>query len=332
MRSSAFGVVIEKMVFNRDAWLGKTIPVPPLEEQRRIVSRIEELDNKIEPVRLLREQAENNAEALFAASLSGACVGSMTERWRRHHPDLESAHELLNRIAKVQWPGHVKSREPTPINLPPPPPIPPSWLIVRAGELQQHGAILDIQDGNHGSDYPRKAEFGDEGVPFVTAKQIKGGTALIAEAPRLPKERAKRLRIGFAKAGDVLLTHNASVGDVAVAPANAGDFILGTSVTYWRCNREALEPLYLFYFMRSEYFQGQLQFIMKQTTRNQVSVLKQVNLWICFPPLTEQRLIVSELDRLQAKLNALTHLQAETAAELDALLPSILAKAFRGEL
>jgi type I restriction enzyme S subunit len=197
--------------------------------------------------------------------------------------------------------------------------------------LQQCGAIFDIQDGNHGSDYPRQAEFGDEGVPFVTAKQLENGAVHIADAPRLPKERASRLRTGFAKADDVLLTHNASVGEVAVAPADAGDFLLGTSVTYWRCNPEALAPRYLFYFMRSRHFQDQLRFIMKQTTRNQVSVLKQVNLWICLPPLREQRRIVAELDVLQAAVDTARRLQNGAGAELNALLPSVLDRSFRGE-
>jgi type I restriction enzyme S subunit len=38
------------------------------------------------------------------------------------------------------------------------------------------------------------------------------------------------------------------------------------------------------------------------------------------------------LDDLQAKLDALKRHQAETAAELDALLPAVLERAFRGEL
>jgi type I restriction enzyme S subunit len=38
------------------------------------------------------------------------------------------------------------------------------------------------------------------------------------------------------------------------------------------------------------------------------------------------------LKGLQAQVDALKKLQAETAAELDALLPSILDKAFKGEL
>jgi type I restriction enzyme S subunit len=50
------------------------------------------------------------------------------------------------------------------------------------------------------------------------------------------------------------------------------------------------------------------------------------------PPLAEQRQIVAELDALQAEVDALKRLQAETAAELDALLPAILDRAFKGEL
>jgi type I restriction enzyme S subunit len=54
--------------------------------------------------------------------------------------------------------------------------------------------------------------------------------------------------------------------------------------------------------------------------------------WIPLPPLAEQRRIVAELDALQAEVDALKRLQAETAAELDALLPALLDRAFKGEL
>jgi type I restriction enzyme S subunit len=46
----------------------------------------------------------------------------------------------------------------------------------------------------------------------------------------------------------------------------------------------------------------------------------------------EQRRIVAHLDALQAQVDALKALQAVTSAELDALLPALLDKAFRGEL
>ena len=50
------------------------------------------------------------------------------------------------------------------------------------------------------------------------------------------------------------------------------------------------------------------------------------------PPLSEQRRIVEYLDGLAGQVAALARLQSETAAELDALLPSILDRAFKGEL
>ena len=51
-----------------------------------------------------------------------------------------------------------------------------------------------------------------------------------------------------------------------------------------------------------------------------------------YPPLEKQRRIVSYLDRIQADFLSVRRVQAETAAELDALLPSVLDRAFSGEL
>ncbi len=68
------------------------------------------------------------------------------------------------------------------------------------------------------------------------------------------------------------------------------------------------------------------------------SAQKNINLEILSPlpipalPLEEQRRIVTYLDNLQAKVDALKQIQSDTAAELDALLPSVLDKAFKGEL
>ena len=50
------------------------------------------------------------------------------------------------------------------------------------------------------------------------------------------------------------------------------------------------------------------------------------------PSLDDQRRSVAYLDGLQAQVDRLKALQAQTAAELEALLPSILDQAFKGEL
>jgi len=48
--------------------------------------------------------------------------------------------------------------------------------------------------------------------------------------------------------------------------------------------------------------------------------------------LNEQRRVVAYLDGLQVKVNALRGLQSRSGEELDALLPSVLDKAFKGKL
>jgi type I restriction enzyme S subunit len=53
---------------------------------------------------------------------------------------------------------------------------------------------------------------------------------------------------------------------------------------------------------------------------------------ILIPPLSEQRHVVTYLQSLRVKVDRLKSLQEQTAAELDALLPSLLDKAFRGTL
>jgi type I restriction enzyme, S subunit len=49
-------------------------------------------------------------------------------------------------------------------------------------------------------------------------------------------------------------------------------------------------------------------------------------------PLDEQGRIVAYLDGLQAKVNALRELQSASREALSTLLPSILDRAFKGEL
>ena len=48
--------------------------------------------------------------------------------------------------------------------------------------------------------------------------------------------------------------------------------------------------------------------------------------------MREQRRIMAYLDSVQTRLASLRELQSATGEELDALLPSVLDRAFKGEL
>ena len=92
--------------------------------------------------------------------------------------------------------------------------------------------------------------------------------------------------------------------------------------------------LFLYYFLRSPFFRDNL-FPSATGTANQANVGTTDIESVPFAPpedLSEQRRIVVFLDELQARVDELKNAQAETSAELDALMPSILDRAFRGEL
>lgn len=100
-----------------------------------------------------------------------------------------------------------------------------------------------------------------------------------------------------------------------------------------RGNPERIEPEFLVTALNSRTVRSQIEELGRTTAGNiGVSGGDAKAFRIPLPPLPEQRRIVAELDALQAEVDALKRLQSETAAELGALLPAILDRAFKGEL
>lgn len=89
---------------------------------------------------------------------------------------------------------------------------------------------------------------------------------------------------------------------------------------------------YLYRYFQTPSYWGQITDEKKGTGQPNVNGKKLANIQVPIPPLPEQRRIVAYLDELQAKVDTLRHIQAETSTELDALLPAVLDKAFKGEL
>jgi type I restriction enzyme S subunit len=184
------------------------------------------------------------------------------------------------------------------------------------------GAIVAHKDGNYGSKYPRVEEFGSDGTPFLTAKSLRNGYVDIAGAPRLADARADELTYGFVEPDDVLLSHNATIGRVAVVPSHSGRLLVGTSLTYFRLNPKKLLPRYLAVYMAGSDFQRQLAAVMSHSTRNQVPVTAQRSLHVVVPPLAEQRAISHILGTLDDKIELNRRMSESLEAMARALFKS----------
>lgn len=174
-------------------------------------------------------------------------------------------------------------------------PIDPNWKCVKLEELLNDGSITSHLDGNHGSYYPKNEEFVQKGVPYISANCIEDDNISLVNAKYLTEARANTISKGIAEDGDILLAHNATVGPVCMLRTKLDRMILSTSLTYYRVDRNKINPTFLFYYMRSKLFQSQLERVMSQSTRNQVPITTQRQLYFIIPPIDIQKELIKKI-------------------------------------
>ena len=172
------------------------------------------------------------------------------------------------------------------------------------------------------------------GTPVLRMGNIQNGLLDLRDLKYLhiaEKDRPKFIL----KRGEILVNRTNSaelVGKCAVFDQDR-DFAFASYLIRLRLDTDKAEPRLVASYINSPVGRAYMFSERKQMTgQANVNATKLKALPIALPPLAEQRRIVAELDALQAEVNALKRLQAESAVELDALLPSILDKAFKGEL
>ena len=189
--------------------------------------------------------------------------------------------------------------------------IPMEWEDKSIEKLLAERIITDVQDGNHGEIHPKSRDFVNEGIPFIMASDISEGFVNVANAKKITEQQYLRLRIGFSKPRDVLLSHKASIGFVAEVPDSVERLMLTPQVTYYRIgDTNSLVPSYFAQFLHSENFQKPLKGLAKQSTRDYVGILAQRKLRIAFPRDTRE----------QARITSLLAVQEDKIVELRRLL------------
>jgi len=262
-------------------------PLPPLDEQRRIVARIEELAALIGEAKELRAKAREEADTLLAST--------------------------MRRVFDV-------SEEP-----------PDHWrwaTISDVGDKERD----TVQTGPFGAQLS-SSEFTHEGVPVLAIGNVQWGYLDTEDLKHVSEAKADQLSRYRVKAGDILFARMGTVGRSCVVPEFAENWLISYHLIRIAVDRSVCNPQFVFYALRGS--PSVLETIEEKTrgsTRAGVNstILRQLK--FPFPPLDEQRRIVTYLDDLQAQVDGLAALQDATQAELNALLPSVLHRAFRGEL
>lgn len=181
--------------------------------------------------------------------------------------------------------------------------LPEDWRYAQIRDLLDDGTLAEVQDGNHGEIHPKSTDYVASGVPFVMARDIINNRLNLGDCNFISRQQAGSLRIGFARPGDVLLTHKATMGRVAMVPMGHEYIMLTPQVTYYRIgNAAALTAPYLKYAFLSPRFQTQLHSSSDQSTRKYIGITAQRDLWIPIAPPHKQERIAAILGSLDDKI------------------------------
>lgn len=204
---------------------------------------------------------------------------------------------------------------------------PKGWEVKSVADLIRAGVILQVQDGNHGNDHPKVSDFTESGIPFVTANVVRRGKILFDQCYYLDHSWLDKLRIGFAKPRDVLISHKGSLGFTAVLDDTYEDYIFSPQTTYYRVNEEELLPEYLQGYFDSGFFQSLFAKEGIQSTRAYLGITRQKDLPIMIPGISAQMKFMDVFSRYKN----LSEKLFETTVGSD-IFSSLSQKAFRGEL
>lgn len=251
------------------------IPLPPLEEQRRIVVRIDELATKIEDIGKLKRLAIGETDILWASY----------------------ARKLFSALddAVIQ-----------PLR---------SLVIMRGGGT------------------PSKANpfFWKGSIPLICPKDMKS-REIVDATDHISENAIHSSSAKLIEPGAVLIVVRGMILAHTVPSAVLRKVAAINQDMKALIPNQNLMPRYLCNVMWA--MNNQMLTLVEKSSHDtrRLQTERVLDFTIPVPPLSEQRRIVSCLEDFEKKVNTVKQFQVGTAAEMEDLLPSVLDKAFKGEL
>ena len=275
------------------------LPIPPLEEQHRIVAKIEELLPYVDRYAAAYEKLEQfNAkfpEDMKKSILQYAIQGKLVEQ----RPEEGTGEELYQQIQaekhRLIKEGKIKKEKPLPEIAEDETPfdIPESWKWVRLSQI----AILE--NGDRSGKYPVEKDYVDFGVPFFGAKDMCDAVMSFDNVRYISMEKFAELGNGKLQDKDFICLLRGSVGKCALFIADEQHhtgFICAQMVII-RCINIALCH-YLASFLASPFYLRYIDSKVTGTAVRQLPAKELGNVLIPLPPLAEQNRIVAKLEEI----------------------------------
>lgn len=312
--------------------------LPPLEEQKRIVEKLDSLFEKIQKIKEIIEEVKEKTTSRREAILSKAFSGELTEKWRGEN-HTENARELLVKINDEKlklWEDECKKAEDEGKKKPAKPKLktidemlveaeeepyklPNNWVWTRLGD------ITNVVSG--GTPSTSKEEYYNGNIPWITPKDLSNYKEkyILNGARNITEEGLKKSSAVLLPINSVLMSSRAPIGYVVInkkeVSTNQGFKSFTPSISYI--------PEYLYHYLKKS--KNYLESIATGTTFKELSGDKAKKIIFPLPPLEEQKEIVRVLDKVFEEENRISEL-ISLENKIEILEKTILDRAFRGEL
>lgn len=279
---------------NIDKVKAAIIPLPPLSEQKRIVDIVQRTFSVLDTIDALQARYADNRKALKSKLIDAAIQGKLTEQL----PEDGTAEELYQQIQeekqKLINAGKLKKEKPLPeiadeeLTYH----FPSNWIYTKLDKVS-----TQITDGEHKT--PRRVKKYC-GYYLLSARNIRNGFITLDDVDYVDNEEYAIIsRRCNPKRGDVLISCSGSIGRCAVVEDD-NQYVMVRSAALISPLR--ISSKYLMYVIQSNFVQKQIANKVKQTLQANLFQNAIKNLIIPLPPLSEQKRIVSTLNKLLSLL------------------------------
>lgn len=292
------------------------VVLPELDEQERIVGRIEELFSELDNAVETLEKAKRQLAVYRQAVLKRAFEGNYSAYWRKHQPN-DSVQIDFDSIRKNNpiYKDTLGDDEKIPLD------IPPNWLSIRIGD------IFDVEVGATPS--RRKAEYWNGNIPWVSSGEVHFNT-IFSTKECITQDGLEHASTNVHPIGTVML---AMIGEGKTRGQAA---ILGTPAAHNQNTAAILvskthcHPKFLYYFLQMNYENTRRM----GSGNNQKALNKERVRAIRFPftSFEEQAQIVQEIEFRLSACNSITQTIDTTLQQANTMRQSILKQAFDGRL
>ncbi|MFS4084316.1 restriction endonuclease subunit S [Aerococcus urinaeequi] len=270
------------------------IPLPPLEEQKRIVAKIEELMPYVDKYDVAYSEVEELnkkfPEDMQKSILQYAIQSKLVERREEDGTAEDLYKQIQEEKKKLIKEGKIKKTKTLPEITEDEIPfdIPENWKWVRLGEL-----LYKLTDGTHST-----PKYTSTGVPFISVKDISSGEMDFSNTKFISQEEHESLyKRCNPEQDDILLTKVGTTGIPVIVDTDK-EFSLFVSVALLKFNTELIYNKYLMHVIKAPVVQIQA----RENTRgvgNKNWVMRDIaNTILPLPPLAEQKRIVQKIEDL----------------------------------